>query len=200
MLEFKRASELGVDVRPEISGIFTEGFSQWLTFFSKDQGKLTRAFTHMFRPELFYVAVLDGEIAAITACTNGIEPSVRLNKAEFTKHLGFIRGLTAYYILRREFEKHPYPFELAPGTGSVEFVATAAKHRSKGIATALIRHIMRNAGYSNYVLEVADTNECAVKVYSGLGFRECMRIQDKHGKQSGVNFFIYMKCEQPADK
>ena len=66
-MEIIRADRLGHDTRADISRIFSISFGHWLTFFSKDTEVLTRAFTHMFLPECFYVAVIDGKIAGITA-------------------------------------------------------------------------------------------------------------------------------------
>ena len=69
--------------------IFAEGFAQWLVFFSKDKNIIAKAFAHMFILDQFYVAIADGEIAGVTACTDGKTLSVRLNKKELRKNLGF---------------------------------------------------------------------------------------------------------------
>lgn len=169
-MEIKRASEMGQGIRHEISDIFTEGFRQWLVYFSKDTKKLSAAFAHMFLLEYFYVAVIDGKVAGIAACTNGKSPSIRLEKKELRKHLGWVKGTIAYIVLRKELEDHPYPFHLQNDTGSVEFVATGTTYRSKGVATTIIRTIIETAPYRDYVLEVADTNTEAVKLYEKMGF------------------------------
>lgn len=195
-MEIKRASELGGDIRKKISDIFVEGFIQWLKIFSREPEKLSRAFAHMFLLDSFYVAVIDGEPAGIAACTDGKTPCVRLRPGELRRHLGLIKGSAAAAVLKREFENHPYPFPVKPGWGSVEFVATAGKHRGKGAASAVIRHIAAQTPYSAYILEVADTNGPAVRLYEGLGFREFLRVPRKHSKQSGVNDLVYMKYEK----
>lgn len=188
-----RASEFGNDTKMKISEIFVDGFFQWLHFFSKDKGKLVKAFSHMFNLEAFYVAVIDGEIAGITACTDGKVSSVHLESKELKKHLGFFRGIIAYFILKREFEEKPYPFEIEKGMGMVEFVATSKKYRGKGVASAIMNHIFDSTPYDIYVLEVADTNTNAVKLYEKLGYTEFLRIKQKHTKQSGINYLVYMK-------
>ncbi len=195
-MEIKRASEIGESARKKISDIFVDGFIQWLQYFSKDAEKLSRALAHMFVLEAFYVAVVDGELAGIAACTDGKTPPVRLKSSELRRHLGFVMGSIAGIMLKRELENHPYPFPIEPGTGSVEFVATDRNYRGKGVAWAIIRHIISDTPYSVYVLEVADTNTPAVRLYEKLGFREFLRVPHKYSKQSGINHLVYMKCEK----
>lgn len=195
-MEIRRASELGDGIRKQISDIFVGGFFQWLKYFSKDPVKLSRAFAHMFLPDAFYVAVVDGELAGIAACTDGKRPSVRLQSGELRRHLGLIRGSIAAKVLKQQFEHHPYPFAVEAGWGSVEFVATAEKHRGQGVASAIIRHIMEASSCSAYVLEVADTNLPAIKLYEKLGFREFMRVAQKHSKHSGINALVYMRYDR----
>ncbi len=177
----------------QISQIFVDGFYQWLHYFSKDKEKLAKAFRHMFNPEVFHIAVENDEVLGITACTDGKTPSVRLQRKELRKHLGFIMGTVTYYVLRQEFEKKQYPFEITSGMGTVEFVAVSSKHRGKGVASAIINHIIRTTSYQEYVLEVADTNSNAVSLYRKLGYEEFLRVAQKHPEKSGINYLIYMK-------
>lgn len=195
-MEIIRASELGDSARKKISDIFVGGFIQWLQYFSKDAEKLSRAFAHMFVLEAFFVAVIDGEPVGIAACTDGKTPPVRLQANELRHYLGFIRGSIAGMVLKKELENHPYPFPMESGTGSVEFVATDEKYRGKGVASAIIRHIISGTVYSAYVLEVADTNSSAIRLYEKLGFREFLRVPHKQSKQSGINDLVYMKYEK----
>lgn len=188
-----RAGEAGRDIRIEMSKIFTDGFYQWLEFFSKDKDKLYRTFAHMFNLDVFFVVVMNDEIAAIAACTNNHQPSVTLDVRELRKHLGFIMGSIAYVVLRNQFEKKQYPFPFTDRMGAIEFVATSEKYRGQGAATKLLSEMMQSTPYSEYVLEAADTNESAIKLYEKLGFAEFMRIPHKHSKRSGVNELVYMK-------
>lgn len=189
-----RASEFGNDTNIKISKIFVDGFFQWLNFFSKDKEKLTKAFSHMFNLEVFYIAIIDGEVAGIAACTDGKVSSVHLKSKDLKKHLGFIMGTITYFILEREFEQKLYPFEITKGMGMVEFVATSTKYRGQGVASAILKHIFDYTPYDIYALEVADTNTKAVKLYEKIGYSEFLRIRQKHSKQSGVNNLVYMRC------
>lgn len=187
------ARDYNGDTGMKISEIFVEGFYQWLKYFSKDKAKLKKAFAHMFNPEVFYIAVIGDKVAGITACNDGTVPSVILNHREFRRHLGFFMGTITYYLLRQEFEKKQYPFEITKGMGLIEFVATSDQYRGQGVATTIISHIINITPYKEYALEVADTNTNAVKLYEKLGFADFMKVKDKHSKQSGINYFVYMK-------
>lgn len=100
-MQIMRASELGNNARKNISDIFVAGFMQWLKYFSKDEGKLSRAFAHMFVLDAFHVAVIDGDIAGIAACTDRKTPPVHIKAGEFRRHLGLVRGSIAAAILRK---------------------------------------------------------------------------------------------------
>lgn len=191
-----RADKAPQNINTSISEVFVEGFYQWLYFFSKDKEKLCRAFAHMFCPDIFYVAMDGGTVAGIAGLNDGKSHTVVLQKKELQRHLGRIMGMICYRALKSEFMEKKYPFEFRAREASVEFVATAPGYRGKGIATAIIEHLLAQSQYDSFVLEVADTNENAVQLYKKIGFREFMRIEEQHKKQSGVNFLIYMRHER----
>jgi hypothetical protein len=80
MFEILIASKHGKDVNDKISKIFVDGFYQWLLYFSKDKNKLVNALSHMFNPDIFYVALSDDQICGIAACSDGKAKSVHLKK------------------------------------------------------------------------------------------------------------------------
>lgn len=188
------ADKLDFDARLQMSEIFAEGFTQWLGYFSKDKSIIAKAFAHMFVLDQFYVAVTDNKIAGMAACTDCSALSVRLNKKELRKHLGFLKGSIAAVALKKEFES---PFENPfPETGSIEFVGTASEFRGQGVALQLIRHIIENTAYREYLIhEVADTNISAMSLYTKLGFEEYNRIPipQKKAMKIGINNFISLK-------
>ena len=53
MFTVRKADQLEMDVRVQISRIFADGFSQWLGYFSKDEEQIARAFAHMFNLDHF---------------------------------------------------------------------------------------------------------------------------------------------------
>ena len=192
-MEYKRASELTFDPRPQMGNIFAEGFyEQGLKHFSKDTAKLAKALEHIFLLNSFYVAVEGGEIMAFIGCTAKKPPPIRLDKKILIRELGFIRGRIAVWGLNKYMVNHKYPFEMNANTGSIEFVATSAKHRGKGVAQGLLSHVMETEPFSEYVLEVVDNNASAVRLYEKLGFKEFKRTPSPSPKHAGFNFFVYM--------
>ncbi|UOQ86246.1 GNAT family N-acetyltransferase [Gracilibacillus salinarum] len=192
-IEIVRASDLGEVYRKRISEIFVDGFGHELTFFTQDKQRLAQALEHMFNLNVFYCALVEGEMAGITACTDSFEQSVTLDKRKIMKHLGLFKGMIAYKFLKPEFEKQP----VLTGSklASVEFVATASAYRKKGIATALLQYVQKLSPYQQYILEVANVNLRAIQLYQQLGFKEFKRIKPKHSKKSGIDYLIYMKYD-----
>lgn len=195
-----KANEVDFDVRMQMSEIFADGFTQWLVFFSKDKNVIAKAFAHMFILDQFFVAIANGEVAGVTACTDGTKKSVRLNKKELRKHLGFFKGSMTGIFLKKEFEA---PYEnFPPNTGSIEFVGTAPAFRGQGVASQIIQHILKNTTYNNYVIdEVADTNTPALNLYKKLGFEEYKReaVPEKAAKKIGINNFVSLKYVKNKD-
>jgi len=189
-----RADKLDLDVRLQISEIFAEGFTQWLGYFSKDKNIIAKAFAHMFVLDQFYVAVKDNKIAGMVACTDCRTLSVRLNKKELRRYLGFFKGSIAAIALKKEFER-PFKNPL-PETSSIEFVGTASEFRGQGVASQIINHIIKNTNFREYLIEeVADSNTPAMNLYKKLGFVEYKRtpVSQKSAEKTGINNFIALK-------
>lgn len=192
-----KANKTDLDVRKQMSEIFAEGFTQWLGYFSKDKNVIAKAFAHMFILDQFYVAIKNSEIAGVAACTDGKSFSVRLNKKELRKHLGFFKGSMAGIFLKKEFEA-PYE-DFPPNTGSIEFVGTSPKFRGQGVASQIIEHIIENTPYNDFIIdEVADTNIPAMRLYEKLGFEEYKRkpMPEKMAKKNGINHLLSLKYEK----
>src|SRR5690625_1507185 len=189
-----KANQTDLDVRKQMGEVFAEGFTQWFGYFSKDTHIIAKAFAHMFILDQFYVAIANGEIAGVTACTDGTKKSVRLNKKELRSHLGFFKGSMAGIFLKKEFEASYEDFP--PNTGSIEFVGTAPKFRGQGVASQIIEHIIEHTPYNDFVIdEVADTNIPAMRLYEKLGFEEYKRksMPEKMAKRNGINHLLSLK-------
>ncbi len=65
--------------------------------------------------------------------------------------------------------------------------------RGKGLAASLLEYIHTHCPYKSFVLEVADTNGPAVRLYQKLGYVERMRVAEKHSKRAGINYRVYME-------
>ena len=69
-MDIKRADEIHGNIREKISELFVDAFGNDLRFFSNDKNKLIRAFTHMFVPAYFYIALIKNEAVAMAVCVN----------------------------------------------------------------------------------------------------------------------------------
>jgi len=191
-MDYIKADQLPFDPRPQLSRIFVEGFYPWIKHFSRDKEQLIAAFSHTFDLRCFYIAMENDEIAAMAACTDGNAP-VFLDRKIFIQTMGVLRGCYTYYVLGRYIRNSGYPFKLSRTTGSIEYVATAEAYQGRGIAQGLLTHIINTEVYTAYVLEFADTNTTAFRLYERLGFKEIDRKKAPRRRNGGVNYFIYMR-------
>lgn len=192
-MEYIKASELQFDPRPQMSDMFTEGFYVWLKYFSKDKNKLKAAFAHIFKPECFYLAVDNGEIAAMAACVANSTKPVAFDKKTLIKNLGIFRGRFAHYMLTKQLINSTYPIEMTSQSKAIEFVVTSPKHQGKRLGQNLLTFIMNAKVPAEYVLEVADNNAPAVHLYKKLGFVEVKRVAAH--KKSGFDYLLYMAVQ-----
>jgi len=189
-MEIMQASQADFDPKPQMSRIFVEGFYPWIKHISDDKEKLINVFTHMFILDQFYLAIQGDKIAAMAAVTSGTSP-VNLSRKTFAQVLGLVRGNIFYIVLRRHMMHNSLPFSTSTKTGVIEFVATSVEFQKQGIGYRLLSHILNTLPHSSFMLEVADTNPVAIRLYERLGFREFKRVAAS--KRSGANAFIYMR-------
>jgi ribosomal protein S18 acetylase RimI-like enzyme len=168
-MEIKRAVECGDDIREKISEVYVNAFyNNVLKHFSKDKAKLIKAFAHGFELEYFYVAIIDNEIAGITACMGKGQFCFKIKTKTLIKHLGIFKGLFAGFEFNQFRMASP---KLDKNTALIEYVATSEKHLRKGVASALVKYLLTLPEYEFYVVEVDGTNAKAVSLYYKLGFR-----------------------------
>lgn len=192
MIDIVPARELGDDAARIVSEIFVDGFGRHFTSFAKDPRRLVDAFAHTFVLDLFYVARVDGDPAGIAACTDGVQRCVESDAATMRRQLGPVRGTIAHLVFASQFSA-PIA-DPTPRQGSIEFVATSARHRGRGVATALLTWLHELPQYDSFVLaEVADTNAAALSVYERLGYVEYERRPVRHGRFSGINAYVSLR-------
>lgn len=189
-----RADQTDLNVRSQMAEVFADGFTQWLGFFSKDRNIISKAFAHIFVENQFYVALSGDKVAAMAACTDGTDLSVKLNTRQLIRHLGFYKGMLAGLLLKRELQ---VPFNNPGGDKcSIEYVGTALEFRGQGAASQVITYIIESTPYKVYLIEeVADTNIPAIKLYEKLGFKEYKRksFSRKVAEKNGINHLISLE-------
>jgi ribosomal protein S18 acetylase RimI-like enzyme len=195
MIEIVPARELGEGHRRAVTEVFVDAFGPDFAYFSEDPRTLADAFEHMLVLDVFHVALLDGVPAGIAACTDGRQRSAVPRGRHLRRHLGLVRGTIGAVVLTREFSGG-VP-DATDETASIEFVGTASRFQGKGVATALITHLLGLPQYREYVLEtVSDINTPALNLYRKLGFVEYKRVPVRHTKRSGISYYVSLKLMQ----
>jgi len=192
-MQIKKATEFDDSIREKITELYVDGFFDLLKGLSNDKAKIREAYSLMLPIEYFYVAVIDNEIAGMTACLGRGNISLNIDKKIFIKYFGIVRGLAAYYA-NKHFIKNMPIHEIDNETAIIEFVVTDSKYRGKGVASALIKHIFALPEYKHFLIEVADTNPGAFELYKKLGFKETHRKKSIPG--AGINYWIHMEYKQ----
>jgi len=183
-------------LRGEISRVFVEGFYPLLKMLCRDKSKLTKALAHAFRTEVFYALEDGGRVAAIAALADGVNSSLRLDRSELRRHLGFLRGSLAWLTMHKEVNFPKYPFPIEHGMSAIENVAVDPAYRRQGLARLLLIHIIETAPGGALVLEVADNNKAARALYGSLGFREVASLPQKYEKFTGTKAFLYLRLDK----
>jgi ribosomal protein S18 acetylase RimI-like enzyme len=88
-----------------------------------------------------------------------------------------------------------------PGVAEIGFVATEPAYQGRGVATALLSHLIALPGYREFVLEdIKDTNAPALRVYAKLGFTVYKRRTVRFARRAGFTELVSMKrTQRPGD-
>lgn len=190
IVEVMPMMEFDSDVRKEAAEVFVEGYEKELEFFSKDRKNLVEAFQKMINPEVFYLAVLNGEITGVLACSNNQARGLDINRETLKKHFGFIKGNLGYYFMKNDFNTI---LSYKDDTGYIECVATSVKARGKGVSKTLFQYVLQHTSYNRFILEVVDTNDIAYRMYAKIGFIVTERKKEKFSLFKNFKERIYME-------
>ncbi len=155
MIEIRRGDELGESSRRRITEVLVRGFAEDFAYFSKDPRVLTDAFAHMLVLERFYVAVVDGEPAAVASVTEG--------EQECFAPRGAPSGTRWVVSTARSATGSSGASSSAQttvrGTASRRSGSSRRRRSTRaGVGTALMRHLME-LPYDELVLrDIKDTN------------------------------------------
>jgi ribosomal protein S18 acetylase RimI-like enzyme len=156
--------------------------------FSKDRDVLKKAYFGSIDTDYLHVAMMGGEIIGVISCTPKGVSVLKVDRKTMSRHLGFFKGNLAYFLRKI---MSGVPFEIDGGTGNIEFLATVSHHRGQGVGSALMRYVMEHSGYESLILDVADSNLSAIRLYERLGFIKVG--QKKFLPNSDIKYIIYMQ-------
>ncbi|WDH79622.1 GNAT family N-acetyltransferase [Microbacterium esteraromaticum] len=193
-----RGDELGEGYRRRISAVLVNGFAEDFEYFSKNPQTLADAFAHMIILERFFVALVDGEPAAIASVTEGDQECFAPDRREMQRTLGWFHGLISFAIVRSQF-LGAYP-GARPGLAEIGFVTTAPQHQSKGVATALMTHLLE-LPYDEFILrDIKDTNAPALGLYRKLGFTVSDTRPVKFAARAGFSTYVSMSLAKSTTR
>lgn|GEM_PF-156595 len=190
MLEVKRMDEIERDVSTEVAIVFVDGYYNELRLISKNKEKLILIFKNSFVKEVFYVALMDGNVAGILACSNNKLRAIHLNKEDIIANLGFIKGNFVFFLIEKEFHT---PISYDDSTAYIESVATITEARGKGVATRLLEHVYSKLPYQEFRLTVKDSNKAAISIYKKLGFKQFDKMKAGFFEKKHFKYKLYMK-------
>lgn len=165
--EIKRLDEVEGDYRKDIAKLYIENFKNKMTIMSKDNDVLIKIFENTFVPSMYYVAMYEGKVVGIAACSSSTKRANVFNKQLFIKEFGQVKGRFLLMLVNAILAK-PNARDL--DEGYIESVATHEKHRGKGIATSLFKFIHENSGYKKFILDVIHGNDNAKHLYEKIGY------------------------------
>ena len=195
IVDVERGDRLGEVYRRRITEVYVRSFAQDFVAFSRDTSTLGDAFEHMLLLDRFYIALVDGEPAGLASLTEGDQTLFAPRWREIRRHLGLVRGLLGFVVIRTWFMSASEGAQ--PGRAEIGFVATEPAHQGRGVATALLRHLLALPGYREYVLEdIKDTNEPALGLYAKLGFTVYKRRKVRFARRAGFTELVSMKLVQ----
>lgn len=199
MIEISRGDEIGEQARRPITEVLVQGFADDFAYFSTDPSTLVDAFEHMLLLERFYVALLDGQPAAVASVTTQDQECFSPRAAELRRHLGAMHGTISHVVVRSQFLGAPP--EARPGLAEIGFVTTAPRCQGRGVATALIRQILTLDQYDTFVLrDIKDTNTAALGLYTKLGFTEYQRRPVRFARRAGFGSYVSMRLAIPRNR
>lgn len=196
-LVFNNLAELTAVHIHQTAEIFAASFLDAFSFISHNVDAVADAIEHSFLLEHFYVALLEDNVVGIAAFSTAKERAHRFRRDVLVSHWGLIRGSIAYFRLRDMLER---PLNLKEHQCYIESVATDSAYRGMGISTQLQLHLLHTLPYSEFFLEVAETNFNAIRLFEKLGFSICQRDEQrsflKPASQEGKVVMMCKKVEE----
>ncbi len=190
MEKIRQAREID---RREVVDCILDAFQKDFTEFINAVGreKVEGFLKDSLKIDCFYVIEAEQKITGVLALSNIKGRAMHKARKVAQKHFGTVFGLILYMAHFREFEIN---YCNSRHTACVEFVAVRQNCQGKGLASLLIKEVISETNYKNYLLDVKDTNTSAIACYNKLGFVEFKREKVRFVKQKGFKEKIFRAC------
>lgn len=159
----KTFADLSKSQQRQAAIVFVDGFYLYLKALTKDRDKLIRLFMDTFSPEHVLVCLHHEEVVGVVGYATQQGRVHLYDRKVMIRELGWLRGSVMFMLMDRSQT-------LAAEQCYIESLTTAEDARGKGVATALINHILHAVHKKEFILEVFDTNYEAIRLYERLGF------------------------------
>lgn len=195
---FKNLAELErIHLRQAVE-IFAASFFEPLSFISSDIDVIADILEESFIPQNHYVALLDGNVVGVVSISDAKGRSQQFRRDLLVLRLGFVKGTISYFRLRGVLGQ---PLDLNEYQCYIDSVATDSAFRGLGISTEMQRYLLETLPYKEYLLEVAEMNFRAIRMYEELGFMvERRKPQRSFWKPASEGGKLSMRKVMPNSK
>jgi ribosomal protein S18 acetylase RimI-like enzyme len=177
-LDSRTEIKLGIpdELRKQAAIICYEGFSQikWLW---GSQEKAITVLEASFNTELGLIALMQGQLVGFIGLKYENRSFFLFERLHFIRELGLLRGLLAFLILDNVSPVKPLSDEVY-----IAVLVVDPSMRGKGIGSSLMQSAFEIAQQNQctaVVLDVANTNSNARRLYDRLGFKSVRTIEFK---------------------
>jgi ribosomal protein S18 acetylase RimI-like enzyme len=154
--------------RYAIAQLIANGFQEGFLKMTKNLDDVTQLFMSSIIPTRFLVATESNQLIGIIACCDANGRAIKLKIKDCQKYLGMLKGTAAFIVMHHEYCKQlKYPINI----GYIEFVVVDHSSRQRGLATHMLYELISSTQYSEYLLDVSDNNQAAIKCYLKFGFK-----------------------------
>lgn len=190
LINIVKLTELTEEQLMQAADVYVNSYYNELSSMSKDKSMLKKIIKASLNKDQFYAATIDGQVVGIMAYSTSITRSQHFDKGFLRSILGKVQGSVVHYFLAKQFH---LPAPILRDECFLEAVATDPKYRGRGIATALLLHLIHQLPYQVFKLEVVDTNYAARSIYEKQGFHTYKAVKQRlFRKKLGFNEKLYM--------
>jgi ribosomal protein S18 acetylase RimI-like enzyme len=172
--------KLGIpeELRHQAAIVCYEGFRSQVEWLFGSQEKAITLLEHSFNLELGLTAQMQGQLVGLVGLKYANRPFFQFERSHCIRELGLLRGLLAFLILNNISPTKPLSDEVY-----IAVLVVDASMRGKGIGSLLMQaafDIAQKNQCTAVVLDVANTNPDARRLYERLGFKSVRTIEFRY--------------------